>query len=131
MIELEKGKTSLQLPEKLQEELPVELHPFVFEKHHPEDDEIVLSDWIIEHFISSNPEYGGNIILFYNKRNQPSYEINIEASKDFEIREFTKIRKGLDNNSIRTTIDVLKVDYATNSIQSILSSVQNPSDQQP
>jgi hypothetical protein len=132
MIELDKGKTNLQLPEKLQEALPVELHPFVLDQHHPSDEEIVISNWLIEHFISTDPQYGGNIILLYNREDNPSFEVKIEEqNNNIEVRSIVRIERGQNDSPIRTTIDIIEIDYNTNSIQSILSSDQSPNDLQP
>jgi hypothetical protein len=83
------------------------------------------TNWIYDHFISTNPEFPGNIILLYDSRNtsSPSYEVlvtGVENDPGFEERIFIQI----DQRETPPRIFLGRITLPKQ------SSDQNPSDQQ-
>lgn len=132
MTELGENKINLQLPEEVKPFLPDELHDFVFQEF--KDDRYVDSppkNWLIEHFKSTHPMYGGNIILMYNSSGETSYEVRIcdTEIEEVEDREITQISKDIHGNPTRNIVARIQIDHKSNTVTTLFLD-QSPNDQQ-
>jgi hypothetical protein len=126
MIELEKGKTDLQLPEELAQQLPEEITPQIlapFEEN--AQDPIYTDGWEIIHFLTENEH---KIICLFH-REKDSIEVGIvDELNNVETRMITKISRNNLGKLERTVLGTLYIDKNENTT---LFSDQNPSDLQP
>lgn len=126
MIELEKGKTNLQLPEELAQQLPEEitsqiLAPFEENAKNP----LYKDGWEIIHFLTENESK--IICLFHEEKD--SIEMAIVGELDnVETRRITKISRNSLGKLERTLLGTLHIDKNNNTT---LFSDQNPNDLQP
>ena len=132
MTELGETTTNLQLPEEIGKEIPLVLHPFTLSKFADgKEDKTADGDYLIEHFSSTDPKYGGDIILMYPlDTDGVGYELVVKKDNSTvsgEIRTVIKIFKNIENNPVREVLGELHIDYEDSSIQFL---DQTPNDQQ-